>query len=115
MSVDSMLNSTLETVLPDACFPNAYTGNLLEYAVWAYTEIPTVFADRAPHAARYLIQVHYYLPHKINPNAIKRQLQRALFAAGCTWPSVTNASDADCQHYVFECEWTDGGGYYGQS
>lgn len=109
-----MLSKALETVLPDASFPNAYTGGLLEYAVWNYSEIPTVFADRAPHAARYLIQVHHYLPHKINPNTIKRQLQRALFAAGCTWPNVVNASDADGQHYVFECEWCDGGGYYAQ-
>lgn len=114
MSVDSVISGAVEQVLPGACFPNVYTGNLLQYAVWAYTELPEVFAERAPHAARYLVQVHYYLPHKENPNATKRRLQRVLFDAGCTWPSITNASDADGQHYVLECEYADGGGYYGQ-
>ena len=115
MSVDSKISTALENVLPGAVFPNLYTGALLNYAVWAYTEIPTVFADRAPHAARYLVQVHYFLPHKENPNPVKRQLQRALFDAGCTWPSILNASDAEGQHYVLECEYADGGGYYGQA
>lgn len=113
MSVDSKISSALESVLPGAVFPNVYTGALLEYAVWAYTEIPEVFADRAPHAARYLVQVHYYLPPKQNPNPTKRALQRALFDAGCTWPSILNAGDGEGQHYVLECEYADGGGWYG--
>lgn len=112
MSVDSTISGALETVLPGANFPNIYTGTLLDYAVWAYTEIPTVYAERAPRAARYLIQVHYYLPAKQNPNPTKRQLQQALFSAGCTWPSILNASDAEGQHYVLECEYADGGSYY---
>lgn len=115
MSVDSVLRGALESVLPGACYPNVYTGDLLEYAVWAYTEIPTVFAERAPHAARYLIRVHYYLPHKDNPNPVKRQLQRSLFDAGCTWPQIVPASDSEGQHYVLECEYADGGGYYGKT
>lgn len=114
MSVDSKISAALESVLPQAVFPNVYTGAALEYVVWAYTEIPTVFAERAPRAARYLVQVHYYLPHKLNPNQKKRALQRALFESGCTWPSVLNASDAEGQHYVLECEYADGGGYYEQ-
>lgn len=115
MSVDSKISAALESVLPEAVFPNVYTGTLLEYAVWAYTEIPEVFADRAPRAARYLIQVHYFLPPKKNPNSNKRALQRALFEAGCTWPSILNAGDAEGQHYVLECEYADGGGFYEQA
>lgn len=113
MSVDSKISAALENVLPGAVYPNVYTGEALDYVVWAYTEIPEVFADRAPHAARYLIQVHYFLPPKKNPNSNKRALQRALFEAGCTWPSILNAGDAEGQHYVLECEYADGGGYYG--
>lgn len=115
MSVDSVLSAALETVLPGAAFPNLYTGGLLNYAVWNYTELPQVFAERAPRAARYLVQVHYYLPHKENPNPGKLALQRALFAAGCTWPSIVPANDAEGQHYVLECEYADGGGYYAQA
>jgi tRNA A37 methylthiotransferase MiaB len=76
-------------------------------------EIPEVDADDAPHAARYLITVRYYLPFDQNPNARKRQIARALFDAGCTWPSITNISDREGQAYALECEWADGGGYYG--
>lgn len=112
MSIDKVLNTALtSTSLP--AYPNVYTGSLLEYLTWNYTEIPVVFADSLPHAARYLVQVHYYLPPKADPNPIKQQLRLALTGAGCTWPSITNASDKEGQHYVFECEYADGGGLYG--
>lgn len=112
MNVDTMLQQALSPVFPDAVFPNTYTGPLLEYVVYNYQIIPEVFAERAPRAARYVIQVHYYLPHKQNPRAGFQALSRALFNAGCTWPGMVNGSDSDGQHYILECEWTDGGGYY---
>ena len=34
-------------------------------------------------------------------------------AAGFTWPQVTDATDAEGQHWVLECEYADGGGLYG--
>lgn len=112
MSVDSMLNTALgSTGLP--VYPNEYTGPDLEYLTWSYTQIPEVDADDAPHAARYLITVRYYLPFDKNPNGMKRAISRALFAAECTMPSITNISDREGQAYALECEWTDGGGYHG--
>lgn len=112
MSVDTTIKAALEsTGLP--VMPNDYTGDALAYLTWSYTEIPDVHAGDAPHAARYLITVRYYLPHKENPNGMKRVICWALFRAECTWPSITNISDANGQGYAFECEWTDGGGYYG--
>lgn len=114
MNVDETLQTALESSgLP--VYPNAYTGEQLEYIVWAYTELPAVFADSAPRAARYLVQAHYYLPHKKSPSGMKQVLRWALFRTGCTWPSITNASDEEGQHYVFECEYTDGGGFYGEN
>lgn len=112
MSIDETLKTALSGVgLP--VYPNIYTGPDLEYLVWSYTEIPAVFADGAPHAARYLVNVRYYLPHKQNPSATKQLLRRALFGAGCTWPSITPIGDSEGQGYAFECEYTDGGGFYG--
>lgn len=112
MSVDEMLNTALTAVgLP--VFPNSYTGDEERYIVWSYAQIPAVHACDAPHAARYLITVHLYLPHKENPNALKQAISRALFNADCTWPSITNISDSEGQGYAIECEWSDGGGYYG--
>lgn len=115
MSVDEVLNTALSHAAPVPAYPNTYTGQLLEYLTWNYTEIPEVYAEKIPRACRYLIQVHYFLPHKKDPNPMKHLLRFALFNAKCTWPSITNASDKEGQHYVFECEYADGGGYYGNS
>lgn len=112
MSVDSMLNAALEsTGLP--VYPNNYTGDELAYLTWSYVELPALDAGDEPHAARYLITARYFLPHKQNPNAMKRAISRALFSAGCTMPAITPIGDAEGQGYAFECEWTDGGVLYG--
>lgn len=112
MSCDETLQTALETLgLP--VHPNEYTGPDLEYLTWSYTQIPVVAADDAPHAARYLITVRYFLPFDKNPNGMKRAISWALFRAECTWPSITNITDQEGQGYALECEWTDGGGYYG--
>lgn len=115
MSAEKMpeaLQQACESVFPEASFPNVYTGGLLEYVVWNYTEIPSVYAERAPHASRYLCQVHLYLPHKEEPLDAIQALRRALFEADFTWPSLTDASDGEGQHYVLECQFADGGGFY---
>lgn len=106
------LQAALSTVYPGAVFPNVYSGPLLEYVVWNYNEIPRVFADSAPHASVYLVQVHLYCPHKENPTEAIQALRRALWDAHFTWPSLTDASDSDGQHWVLECQYTDGGGFY---
>lgn len=114
MSIESRLNDALLPILPGAVFPEVYQGDLPEYAVWNVTSLPQVFAERAPHAARYLVQVHYYLPHGKNPNLMKQAICRALFNAGFTWPEITPAHEDVGQHYVLEFEGVDGGGYYGE-
>lgn len=115
MSVDEALQTALQPLYPGLVFPQLYTGEELEYLVTNYTVLPQVFAERAPRAARYLVQVHYYLPHKQNPNPGKLRISRALFEAGFTWPDIQDATDREGQHYVLECEFVNGGGYYGQT
>lgn len=114
MTVDAALQAALSGFgLP--VFPNLYTGEALEYLVTHYDVISEIYADDKAGAARYLIQVHYHLPHKQNPNLTLRRLQRALWGAGCSWPGgVVNASDGKGQHYVIECEYTDGGSACGE-
>lgn len=111
MSVDQALQASL-TSFGIPVSPNIYTGEEIEYIVTNYSTIPEVYADRAPHAARYLVQVHYLLPHGQNPNLMLQGISRALWEGGFTWPGIVNAGDADGQHYVLECEYVDGGGYY---
>ena len=106
------LQAALDNVYPGASFPNVYTGPLPEYVVWNYTEIPAVYAERAPRASRYLCQVHLYYPHKKSPLEAIQALRWALFDAQFTWPSLTDASDSEGQHWVLECEFADGGGFY---
>lgn len=112
MSVDSTLQTALAPMgIPVS--PNLYKGSALEYITTNYNVLPEVFADRAPNAARYLVQVHYLLPTGKNPNPMIGDISNALWYAGFTWPSVVNASDDEGQHYVFECEYADGGSRYG--
>lgn len=112
-SVSEVLQAALETVYGDNVFPDVYVGTAEEYVVWNYSIIPEIWADSTPHAARYLVQVHLYSPREKNPAEAILELDRALWAAGFTWPSVTNASDEEGQHHVLQCEYCDGGGAYG--
>ena len=111
--MSEQLQAACESVLPGAVFPQVYTGGLLTYIVWNYNQIPQVYAESAPRAARYLVQVHFYLPFKKNPQAAILALSRALFEKDFTWPTVTDATDNEGQHWVLECEYADGGGFYG--
>ena len=108
-NIDQVLLEALDPLLPGCAAPVAYTGESLEYIVWNYDQLGAVFADGRPDAARYLVQVHYFLPAGQNPNGMKVRIAQALAAAGCTWPDVTDASDKEGQHYVLECEYADGG------
>lgn len=112
MSVDEALKAALDPLeIPYS--PNRYTGDATEYITTNFQIIPEVYAERAPRAARYLVQVHYCLPNGRNPNATIRTISRALWNQGFTWPSVENASDESGLHYVLECEYVNGGGFYG--
>ena len=105
--------TALTPIYGEDVFPDVYVGLAKEYVVYNYTIIPAVYAERAPRAARYLVQVHLYSPREKDPAAAILSLSRALFDAGFTWPGVTDASDAEGQHHVLQCEGCDGGGYYG--
>lgn len=113
--IDIRLRAAVDGAMPVGfpIYPNLYTGDELEYIVTNYTMLPVLHAGDRPGAARYLIQVHYYLPHKKNPNAVIEALCKALHQAGFTAPSVQNAADGSGQHYVLECEGIDGGVQYG--
>lgn len=111
-NVDNALMDALSTLLLPV-YPNVYVGDEIEYIVTNYNVIPTVYAERLPAAARYLVQVHYYLPTGKNPNSVKQSIQSALSNAGFTYPSITQAHDKDGQHWIFECEYVNAGGVYG--
>lgn len=112
MSVNSIICTAITPIVP-VCVPDVYRPlpnetPAAEYCTFNYSEIPDAFGDESPEAIRYLVQLHYFLPIGANSIAKKKQLKNALLNAGFTYPSVTNASDADGQHYALECEYADG-------
>ena len=113
-NVDNALMDTLNPILPGKVFPNVYVGEAVEYIVTNYTTVPSVYGEGGPAAARCLVMVHYYLPTGQNPNAKKLAIEQALFAEGFTFPSIVPAHESQGQHWVFECEYVNAGGVYGQ-
>ena len=85
--------------------PNEYQGKAEQYLVFNYNTIPDDFADDEPEHERYLIQVHFFCRIETNSLSCAKKIKRALFEAGMTWPEMTDASDKEGQHLVFECEW----------
>lgn len=113
MSLNTIIRAAIAPIAPE-CVPDQYTGTETEYCTFNYSEIPDAFGDESPGAIRYLVQLHYFCPNigkdglYFNPYAKKKRLKNALLNAGFTYPSVTNASDADGQHIIFETEYCDG-------
>lgn len=107
--IDDIIKKVVTPIVP-ICVPHRYTGDEATYAVYRYTEIPINYGDDLPHAVRYLVQLHLYLPLNVAPHAIKRRLRRAIAAVeDFTAPQIVDASDDQGQHYSFEFEAVDGG------
>lgn len=105
-NINERIKEAVTPIVPE-CAADFYEGDAAEYCTFNYEEIPEGHGDNQPHAIRYLIQLHYYLPLrpvKKSPMRTKRELARAILAAGFTYPEITNASDGKDQHYVFEFE-----------
>lgn len=103
MSINKRLVKALEglTASPAA---ETYKGNDALYIVFNYSEIPDNFGDDDAGHYRVLVQVHLYAPPEENTVALRREIMRRLVAADFTRPSITPASDANGQHFIFECE-----------
>jgi hypothetical protein len=76
MSLNSIIRAAITPIVPE-CVPDQYTGTATEYCTFNYSEIPDAFGDESPHAIRYLVQLHYFLPTGANPYTKKKQLKNA--------------------------------------
>jgi hypothetical protein len=106
MNLDERIRTALDGVC-SVVVPQVYTGAETEYIVFNYSEYPLTFADDAPQTLGYSVQVHLFLPLKVNPNTKKESIKSALFAAGFTYPSIQDVTDEDGQHYVFETNYNE--------
>lgn len=107
MSMETRIREAVTPHVPE-CVANVYTGTAQIYCTFNMTELPEGFGDNRARAIRYLVQLHLFLPSRSDPYELKRKLRGALIAARFTTPAITNASDSDGQHYVFEFEGVDG-------
>lgn len=108
MSLNSRLVDALSELTPEPPAADTYKGTQALYIVFNYSLVPADFGDDDAGHYRALVQVHLYAPHAKNTVLLRREISRRLVAAGFTRPSVTPASDASGQHYVFECEDIEG-------
>ena len=74
------------------------------YYTFSCDSFGAAFGGNKPGCERCLVHVHLFA--LLNQNCLQQVLEtkKALFAAGFTWPEVTDATDQDGQHFVFECE-----------
>ena len=103
--------TSIEKRLTDALAPigweiavTVYKGTADRYLVIRHGDHPIGHGDDRPGALRILVYVDIYCPLDFNPVATVNAVRRALFAAGCTYPTTEDASDDDCRHIVIECE-----------
>ena len=110
MDVYEAIRAAVLPIVP-VCEPDIYRGEAEEYTTFSMTELPAAHGDDEPRAVRYLVQLHYFLrrtDRPRSPHKTKRALCRAVLDAGFTYPEVTNAGEADWQHYVLEFEGVEG-------
>ncbi len=107
MTINQAIIAAVTPIVP-VCVPDFYTGTETTYCTFGYMESPQEFGEEMPSAMVYLAQLHFHCPLGCNPTATKKALKRALATGDFTYPTVTDASDLDGFHFVFEFEYVDG-------
>lgn len=108
MSINSVIRAALIDANFTVCELNIYTGTEDKYYTFNYDTSGANFGDDEPEHERALIQVHLVCPLVYNSLTQIKLTKQRLFALGCTWPEMTDASDEAGQHYIFECEFLAG-------
>jgi len=106
MSVNSIIKNAVEHIAPIRAGQYMPADPEETYIVFNYNSLPTDHADDAPEHEIYFVQVHLFCSGGFNSLAMRRDIKKRLFAAGFTFPAAIDASDADGQHHVFECQIT---------
>ena len=113
-SMEKMVRDAL-LVFGDPVENGVYAGEAKRYFVFSLASFGESFGDDEPLRERWLVNVHLFAPLNENVAARRREVQRALFAAGFTWPNVTDVSDSEARHLVFECEEAEEVDPYGET
>lgn len=110
MTVDELLVRALEPILPVQASDYELTdeGDEAEYITFNYTTNPDDFGDDDPEHEIYSVQVHLFMPSGMPSLEKRARIKKALIRAGFTHPRTTDATDADGQHHIFECQIAEG-------
>lgn len=103
MTIDERITAAVTPVVPEVA-PQIYERRALTYCTYNYTEMPQLHSSGKPRRITHLCQLHLMLPLGAASVTLRRELCRALWHAGFTWPQITDAYDGDGQHWVFEFE-----------
>ena len=106
MSINSTIRAAVTPIVA-VCVPDVYTGTATEYCTFNVSKYPARFADDKPTHIGNSVQLHYFCPTGVNPDAKITALTNALFAEGFSYPEAQDMSDKDGQHFVLECEFID--------
>lgn len=85
---------------------NIYIGDSPVYFVLTINSVPINFADNEPQHVLNMCMVHLYCPHAMNTVDLRSDVLRAIHMAGFTYPAVSDASEKEAQHLVFEFQGT---------
>ena len=106
----AMVNKALMDALKPICpnvYPDVYTGKETEYIVFTYDIRPENHGDDRPFSITYDVRVHYLCPLKMNAIDKRISIMEAIFNMDdefVTYPSETNATDEEGQHFVYDFE-----------
>lgn len=107
MTVESRIVNALKA-FGDPVENGPHTGTDERYYCFYLSRIGTLYCDDDPEAEKAMIQIHLFAPLTENVSKRIRETQRALRDSGFLWPVVTDASDRDGRHIVFETQWLEG-------
>ena len=100
-TLEKLVVKTCEDSTGYECFHNKFTKSDKPYIVYNYME-SNEFYDNKALFRDYLVMIHLVSPYGIEMFGVKEKLKLDLQAAGFIYPSETDASDEDYQHYVLE-------------
>ena len=92
------------------CKPNFYNGGEKKYFTFNYAdERGADYGDNQPGCILSSMQIHFFLPMKENCIKEKKEVRKALFKAGFTYPVVIEITEEEnsTRHIVYECDITE--------
>lgn len=98
-----IINALLPFGLPVT--PDFFGDGADEYFTFNYADDrATNFGDNTPiHVVAYM-QIHYFLPRDKDYISMKKRVRMALLESGFTYPEVTEVTEDNIRHLIFECE-----------